>query len=127
MNNLFIDPVDKQTKARVVAEIVPGDGGGASQVQVTNFPAWQGVGDILQGTVAQGEEKLIDLTGPGATAIWIQASPDNTVPLLVGNIQGFEGAWVAPGSSEWFYYPRLYITHSADASQGIAYQAVKYG
>lgn len=101
--------------------------GGAENVNVQNFPKYQGVGNILQGQVAQSEEKLIDLTGEGATAIWIQASPDNTVPLLVGNMQGFEGAWVMPGSSEWFFYPKLYITHSASEAQGVAYQGVKYG
>lgn len=88
---------------------------------------WQGVGEILQGTVAQGEEKLIDLSAEGVTAIWIQASPANTEPLQVGNVSGFEGAWVAPGSSEWFYFSKLYIKHGATASQGMAYQAVKYG
>lgn len=97
-----------------------GSGGGGGKT-------WQGVGNILQGQVEQGQEKLIDLSAEGATAIWIQAPPDNPVPLLVGNISGFEGAWVMPGSSEWFYYPKLYITHSASDSQGIAYQAVMYG
>lgn len=101
------------------------NGGGSGQVEVTNFPTWSGVGNILVGTVAQGEEKLIEVSG--ATAIWIQASPDNTEPLLVSNVSGFEGAWVMPGSSEWFYYPTLYVKHNATETQGIAYQGVAYG
>lgn len=99
--------------------------GGAENVNVQNFPKWQGVGNILQGTVAQGEEKMIAVDG--ATAIWIQADAANTSPLLVSNIQGFEGASVHPGSSEWFYYPTVYVKHNDANAQGIAYQAVKYG
>lgn len=96
-----------------------GTGGGGQ------FPKWQGVGNILQGAIAQGEEKMIVVDG--ATAIWIQADPANTSPLLVSNIPGFEGASVQPGSSEWFYYPTLYVKHNDANAQGIAYQAVKYG
>lgn len=96
-----------------------GAGGGGQ------FPKWQGVGNILQGSVAQGEEKMIAVDG--ATAVWIQADPANTSPLLVSNIPGFEGASVQPGSSEWFYYPTVYVKHNDANAQGIAYQAVKYG
>lgn len=122
-----------------------GGGGGSSNVTITSQSAgmateakqddivtavgalkWQGAGNILQGTVAQGEEKLIDLSGEGVTAIWIQASPTNTDPIQVGNVSGFEGAWVLPGSSEWFFYPKLYLKHDASTTQNIAYQAVKY-
>lgn len=45
-----------------------GSGGGGGKT-------WQGVGNILQGQVEQGQEKLIDLSAEGATAIWIQAPP----------------------------------------------------
>lgn len=122
--------------------IAGGGGGGTSDVNVKNwpstqqvtgtvsvsaFPTWQGVGNILQGEVQSGEEKLIDLSSEGATAIWIQAAPDNTEPLQVGNVQGFEGAWVMPGQSEWFYSPKLYISHGAESAQRLAFQAKKYG
>ena len=106
---------------------VQADTSGNLKTVVENHPTWSGVGNILQGSVAQGEEKVIDLSGEGATAVWIQADPSNTVPLQVSDVTGFEGAWVSPGSSEWFYYPKLYIKHGASASQGIAYQAKRYG
>lgn len=103
------------------------DTNGNMKAVVQNSPTWDGVGNILQGSVAQGEEKLVDLSAEGATAVWIQADPSNTVPLQVSNVTGFEGAWIQPGSSEWFYYPKIYIKHSASDTQNMAYQAVKYG
>lgn len=123
----YYDETAKEWKYVSTSNRLPTDSGGSGggSVSVSNFPKWSGVGNILSGTVAQGEEKLIEVTG--ATAVWIQASPDNTEPLLVSNVSGFEGAWVMPGSSEWFYYPTLYVKHNASASQGIAYQGVTYG
>lgn len=106
---------------------VQADTSGNLKTVVENHPTWSGVGNILQGSVAQGEEKLVDLSAEGATAVWIQADPSNTVPLQVSNVTGFEGAWIQPGSSEWFYYPKIYIKHSASDTQNMAYQAVKYG
>lgn len=106
---------------------VQADTNGNLKTVVENHPTWNGVGNILQGSVAQGEEKEIDLSATGATAIWIQASPDNTVPIQISNITGFEGAWIQPGSSEWFYYSKLYMKHAATDTQNMAYQAVKYG
>lgn len=94
-------------------------------------PTWQGVGEILEGEVNPNSEndypKLIDLSAEGATAIWIQAAPDNTAPLRVGNVQGFSAAWVSPGESLWFYHPVLYISTDGEDAQHMAFQAKKYG
>lgn len=96
-------------------------------VGVNNFPKWQAVGDMVSGEVQPGQEKLIDLSAAGVTAIEIQASPDNTSPVQVGNITGFPALWLKPGEARFFYYGKLYVSTTADAAQTIAYQAIKYG
>ncbi|MFN3206766.1 hypothetical protein P5609_001115 [Bacillus licheniformis] len=99
----------------------------SGSVGVNNHPKWQAVGAMVQGQVATGEEKMIDLSAAGVTFIEIQASPDNTVPLKVGDVSGFTAFWVKPGEMQKFYYGKIYVSHSADAAQEFAYQAVKYG
>ncbi|MEC1552552.1 hypothetical protein P9D28_08945 [Bacillus haynesii] len=99
----------------------------SGSVGVNNHPKWQAVGAMVQGQVAAGEEKMIDLSSQGVTFIEIQASPDNTVPLRVGDVPGFTAFWVKPGEMQQFYYGKIYVSHSADAAQEFAYQAVKYG
>jgi len=87
-----------------------------------NFPVWSKVGELLEGQIEAGVEK--DVLPNGATAIWIQASPDNTDAIRVGTVPGFSAAWLQPGDSEWYYGSAVYLNCASAAS--FATQAVSY-
>lgn len=98
-------------------------GSGSGEVSVQNWPTNQNVtvqnqpktvavGNILGGTVdpnnAGDYPKLI--APDGANVIKIQCPKDNTVPLLVSNMNmDFGDFEVYPGTSETFYYNNLYV------------------
>lgn len=106
----------------------------SGSVDVGNFPKWQGVGDILQGTVDASNTgdypKRIDLSGENATAIEVVNTGTTDKVITVSNLQNAitGGIPIAPGDSRWFYFPVVFISVDGDTgSQGIAFQAVRYG
>lgn len=96
-------------------------------VKVTSTPKYQNAGSMVQGEVQASEEKMIDLSDVGVSYIEIQASPDNTLPLRVGDVSGFTAFWVKPGDVRKFWHNKIYVTNpSTDTKQDFAYQAIKY-
>lgn len=103
-------------------------------VEVTSLPQAKGASEILEGTCdpASTNNYPHEVAPSGASAIWIQAAPENTKPLRVTTLAtgGFKGAYLQPGESEWFYPPsgHLYVSLNDGETepQNFVFQSIKY-